>query len=290
MLNQGMDAAGVPQQESKFPTLPMNYALAPYSGAVWRSTTWPGIEYRDLNLAEASDGQMGARHLRAVASTAFAAWNVSDQQVFLCLFVLSGQLRFTTGDGQKTELRQRDTVHVSALREGSKFEVSSDIEALEIAAPAIGAIGIVPHELMQVGNESPDDQRRGNAINREKPEAYALGDGPRAYFLYRDIGASEQTGRRIHIHVINATQKMPGGTGWHDHSMSQLFYVLGGSAVVRVEKHGEVRMRPGDAMCIPAGVDHDVPDFDADYQVLEMCLPGDYSTVNQPRKEIAAIV
>jgi hypothetical protein len=59
--------------------------------------------------------------------------------------------------------------------------------------------------------------------------------------------------------------------------------------VVRVENHGEVRMRPGDAMCIPAELDHDVPEFEANYQVLEMCLPGDYSTVNQPRKEIAAI-
>jgi len=290
MMNHGTDAAGQPEQAPKFPTLPMNYALAPYSGAVWRPTVWAGIEYRDLNLAEASGGQMGGRHLRAVAMARFASWGVSEQQTFLCLFVLSGKLQFTAGDGQPVELVWRDTAHVSALRGGLGFEASADFEALEIAAPAIGTVGIVPHELMQVGHETPDETRKANAINRERPEAYALGDGPRSYFLYRDIGASEQTGRRIHIHVINATKKMPGGTGWHDHSMSQLFYVLGGSAVVRVEKHGEVRMCPGDAMCIPAGVDHDVPDFDADYQVLEMCLPGDYSTVNQPRKEIAATV
>lgn len=289
MLNQGTDAVGEPHQAERFPTLPMNYALAPYSGAVWRPTTWPGVEYRDLNLAEASDGQMGARHLRAQRAAKFDHWGVAESTTFLCIFLLAGSLRFTMKGGERLTLGFRDTVHVPALRAGSSFEVSADFEALEISAPAVGAVDIVPHTLMQVDAETAEVASKASALNREEPQAYVLGDGPRAYFRYRDIGASEQTGRRIHIHVINATQKMPGGTGWHDHSMSQLFYVLGGSAVVRVEKHGEVRMCPGDAMCIPAGVDHDVPDFDADYQVIEMCLPGDYSTVNQPRKEIAAI-
>ena len=71
---------------------------------------------------------------------------------------------------------------------------------------------------------------------------------------------------------------MPGGTGWHNHTMSQLFVVLSGWANIAVGGRGERVMRAGDAMCLRAGMRHDVPAYSADYTVLEMCIPADYET------------
>ena len=41
-----------------------------------------------------------------------------------------------------------------------------------------------------------------------------------------------------------------GGTGWHVHSMSQLFFVFKGWVDIGVEGQGWTRMVAGDAMCI----------------------------------------
>ena len=117
--------------------------------------------------------------------------------------------------------------------------------------------------------------------SHETETAYVRGDGPREYFLYRDLKVAVATGRRIHIHLVRSTRAVQGGTGWHAHSMGQLFYVLRGWAELEVERQPYVRMGIGDAMCIAKGMKHNVPAFSDDYLVLEMCIPADYDTVDQ---------
>jgi quercetin dioxygenase-like cupin family protein len=117
--------------------------------------------------------------------------------------------------------------------------------------------------------------------SRESEVDYLQGHGPRAFFRYRDLGVADATQRRIHIHVVRSTKASPdGGTGWHSHSMGQLFYVLRGWADLTVERQPGLRMYAGDAMCISPRMKHNVPAFTADYLVLEMCIPADYDTVD----------
>jgi mannose-6-phosphate isomerase-like protein (cupin superfamily) len=118
------------------------------------------------------------------------------------------------------------------------------------------------------------------SITADGEDAYVQGEGPRAYFRYRDLGVAEATGRRIHIHLVRSTKAISGGTGWHSHSMGQLFYVLRGWADLAVERQPWVKMVAGDAMCIAKGMKHNVPGFSEDYLVLEMCIPADYDTVD----------
>src|SRR5690606_10980794 len=114
----------------------------------------------------------------------------------------------------------------------------------------------------------------------DKAADYIVGDGPRSFFSYRDLGVAAATGRRIHIHIVRASKPIEKGTGWHSHSMGQLFYVLEGWADLEVERLPSVRMSAGDAMCIAPRMKHDVPRFSNDYAVLEMCIPADYDTVD----------
>lgn len=106
--------------------------------------------------------------------------------------------------------------------------------------------------------------------------------GPRRFLEYRDLKVIDATKRRLHIHQVRAVNAPEGGTGWHVHSMSQLFYVFRGWVDIAVEKHGNIRMVAGDAMCIGSDMRHNVSKFSADYDLVEICLPADYSTVPMP--------
>src|SRR5690606_8170998 len=106
-------------------------------------------------------------------------------------------------------------------------------------------------------------------------ENYELGNGPRKFFYYRDLGTKEQTDGRIHLHLVQATE--PGaGTGWHYHSMAQWFMILRGTSTIAVEDHTYQPLVRGDAMCVGRGPDmrHNVAPFSRDYVVLEMCVPA----------------
>jgi quercetin dioxygenase-like cupin family protein len=80
------------------------------------------------------------------------------------------------------------------------------------------------------------------------------------------------------VKVIRANIQTGGGTGPHTHTMAQCFYVLGGSATLRVEGHGDTPVTPGDAMCFGDGVDHDVTEYSSDYVVLVWCTPAEFDT------------
>jgi hypothetical protein len=78
--------------------------------------------------------------------------------------------------------------------------------------------------------------RRDPNVTREAPDSYEMGNGPRKFFLYRDLETRGETENRIHIHLVRATE--PGeGTGWHYHTMAQWFMVVGGTSNIGVEDH-----------------------------------------------------
>jgi hypothetical protein len=72
--------------------------------------------------------------------------------------------------------------------------------------------------------------------------------------------------------------------------MAQWFWILGGSAVIRVEDMPEWELVEGDAMCIGYGerMRHNVAPLTGDYAVLEMCVPAEYDTIAVPPPEGSA--
>jgi mannose-6-phosphate isomerase-like protein (cupin superfamily) len=184
-------------------------------------------------------------------------------------------VKLQSGTQDPIALSPGDCIHQPALAQRNEVELSEGCELLELAVPLQPMLGSLPFDL--------ETQQRAATpvLTHDRPESYKQGDGPRKYFQYRDLGIAEATGGRIHIHIIRATgPAQPGGTGWHRHTMCQLFYIFTGSAVLEVEPHDAVRMHAGDAMCISAGTRHNVPDFSSDYSLLEVCSPADYDTVD----------
>ena len=47
-----------------------------------------------------------------------------------------------------------------------------------------------------------------------------------------------------------------------------------------LDGYGETVMHPGDMVCVPPRLKHDVTGFSADFEVLEINCPADFETVS----------
>jgi quercetin dioxygenase-like cupin family protein len=242
--------------------MPVRYAFVAHDAGAWRPTSLPWLEARSLGMDEASDGAMAVTEQRPVAGAA-GGWHRHDGP-FRLRIVTAGTLDVDVGGGRETLGRWDVAVQPPGVAQHD-IAWSPDLRLIEFLVPSEAAV--------IRGPGTP-----GGWISRESTDAYRVGDGPRAYFGYRDLGTAAITDRRLHLHIVKATKPMPGGTGWHHHSMGQIFVVLNGWATLAVERHQPITMQPGDAMCIGAGMRHDVPAFAGDYAVLELCIPADYVT------------
>ncbi len=119
--------------------------------------------------------------------------------------------------------------------------------------------------------------------------AYAKGarwsrEGLRPYFAYRDLGIKDVTGGKVLAHVIRADHPCEGPLGCHSHSLDfQMVYMLKGWARIYLEDGGEIRVEAGDAWYQAPGVRHEVLEYSDDWEVIEITMPADFATTEEPR-------
>ncbi len=103
--------------------------------------------------------------------------------------------------------------------------------------------------------------------------------GLRSFFAYRDLGMRAATGGRVVAHVIRA---IPGGevsSQLHLHRTSfQMVYVLQGWISFHYDGQGELRLEAGDCVHQPPGIRHRELGHSDDLELLEIVMPGDFST------------
>jgi quercetin dioxygenase-like cupin family protein len=256
--------------------LPLTFGYAPVSEAVWRRSARSGLEFRDLKLHAGSHGLLGAQHMRATAGGNRRGW-FSDDVEFLYFHVMAGSLKLRRTNGEPVELATGDTLVLPPFDlDPDMFAFSPDFEALEFTSE--GSFALIEDYMRRTGVAVSEPKVDALHISRDEPESYIVGNGPRSFFTYRDIGAIAATGNRMHIHIVGIADQPPGGTGWHNHSMDQFFMPFTGWLELWVEGFGHARLERGDAMFIPAGLRHNVTAFTKDYTVVEVCIPAEYST------------
>ncbi len=109
-------------------------------------------------------------------------------------------------------------------------------------------------------------------------DAEFKGDGPRAFFEYRDLGMGEATGGRYNAHVIRARETCT-GTGAHTHTLDfQMVYVLKGWVRFDYEGEGVVRLGPGDSVLQPPGIVHNLLECSEDCELIEITSPAEFDT------------
>lgn len=262
------------------PRIAQSFDYTPYREAAFEQKGLRAfMQYRDLGLRHATGGLMRAEHIRVVGKSDMkTGWHCHDLD-FQFVFVLKGHVRFITEDGETVTLRAGDCAHLPAFYRHDEIEFAPDFEVVEITAPA--DVKTIP------GRDTPLPERPAThgristfAASHDSPDAYRVGDGPRRFLAYRDVGATAATGRRVNINVVRNSKAGDSSTGWHYHTLAcQFIYVLKGWSRVEVEGQGEFTVRAGDAMILPYQLNHDVTGFSADFTVLELNIPADYETI-----------
>jgi hypothetical protein len=118
-------------------------------------------------------------------------------------------------------------------------------------------------------------------ISHRTDDSFQKGGFYRNYVLYRDLKLTPETGHLIDVHVLKPiwpctdVNRKP-----HLHD-SQIFlaYILKGWMKIAFEGHGEHLMQEGSAWN-QSGVKHQVIDFSEDCELMEICMPANFDTLN----------
>lgn len=245
----------------------------------WVPGTVPGAVYRDLGLAQQTDDLLDARHVKFGEGVDGATdWQFHDAD-FQWFFVVQGELKLRTEDGQDVTLGAGASAYHPPYWRHQIYSVSADYEAYEVFGPS-------DHETV-TGLETPKPSAAEQfahltgVYTHDLPESYVRGDGPRAWSLYRDLGTRIPTDGRVHIHIIKLDEVKPspkGGTGDHAHTMAQWFMPTRGWIDIAAEGLPDRRLHAGDFMMLQRGTTHNAFDASPDYMTLEFCVPADYDT------------
>jgi len=105
--------------------------------------------------------------------------------------------------------------------------------------------------------------------------------GFRSYFVDRDLGLREATGGAFMAEVHRACAPCPAeGTGTHLHKLDfQFNYVLKGWCRMEFEGQGVFRLEAGDSWLQPPAIKHNFLECSPDCEILEICAPGNFETV-----------
>lgn len=230
-----------------------------------------GVRSRELGLRTASGGRMSAnqfRCLKAQVQPEAFSWRIADS-TFHLIYVIAGRGVLELGSGERRPLLPGTVVQLPQHPKYRLLDTEHAFEFIEVVVHDKAASGGSPASLIASELHAVD----------EGPQSYVRGEGIRHYFAYRDLKSKEHSDGKIHIQTFKAVEIMPGGTGWHKHTnMCQFFFVLDGEAGFCVPGL-DSRICTGDAVCMPRGRPHNVPSYTGKYQVLEMCIPGEFDTI-----------
>jgi mannose-6-phosphate isomerase-like protein (cupin superfamily) len=117
-------------------------------------------------------------------------------------------------------------------------------------------------------------------IARLGPEQFRPRDA-RSEFEVRDLGMAEATRGRVGAFHLRALGPCMRAQGWHWHKLDfHMVYVLKGRVTYRWQGSSEdIVVEAGGCLYQPPGGAHDVIDYSADLEVLEITMPAAYETI-----------
>jgi mannose-6-phosphate isomerase-like protein (cupin superfamily) len=108
--------------------------------------------------------------------------------------------------------------------------------------------------------------------------------GLRDYSAYRDLGVAQATNGLAEAHVIRmiAPFRTELGVRHHHNIRFQMIYCLKGWFETDFEGTGPQRLVAGSCWVQPPGIRHAVVGWSDDCELLEILMPADHETVNDP--------
>jgi mannose-6-phosphate isomerase-like protein (cupin superfamily) len=133
-------------------------------------------------------------------------------------------------------------------------------------------------------NDAALDQSQKFTVSHLDETDFKTG-GLRSYSAYRDLGIAAATSGLATAHVIRMVAPFTRELSQrHHHNVQfQLVYVLKGWFKSEFEGHGVHTMKEGSCWIQPPGIRHTVLGWSDDCEVLEIILPAEHETVDDPQ-------
>jgi len=104
--------------------------------------------------------------------------------------------------------------------------------------------------------------------------------GLRDYFSYRDLGVTAASNGRIVAQINRANYQLTEEGELHHHVLThQMNLVLGGSANMKFEGIGEVKLITGTSFYMPPNIKHTFVSCTKNFTTMEICTPAYFDTV-----------
>lgn len=124
-----------------------------------------------------------------------------------------------------------------------------------------------------------DHSRPAMSVAVSSAKEPRLVDGRRAFFKYRDLGATDATAGFMRAQITSASAGMSRPTGWHRHLCdAQFVYVLDGWLELEFADRPTVRLEKGDSVLIPGGTPHNETRTADTFEILEISVPAQMGT------------
>jgi quercetin dioxygenase-like cupin family protein len=244
--------------------------------AGWESGLRPYLRYRDLGLAQASGGRLGAQRIRAREKLS-SDWHhhTLDFQFF---YVIAGSISIETVR-ERRELGPGDSAwHPSGMWHREAV-LSEDYEVIELTGPAV--VETIAEQPAGTRADADEQTRRLRGVyTHEREQDYRPGVGAERFIRLRDLGTSAPTGGRILTQMIRSAGGRPRRSAGEDllgDASSQWLTVLSGSVELSLSDRSQRTLLSGDAIALgadPAGRQR-ATRFSDDFAALRICIPAE---------------
>ena len=131
--------------------------------------------------------------------------------------------------------------------------------------------------MTQAVAEKKETGSYGPTVSRQSQPEYIT--GRRAFFKYRDLGASDASQGRFRVQIMSAEKGLSEPTGWHYHVCEgQFVFMMSGWVDLTFENGDQVRIGEGDSIYIPGGMKHNETATSDTFELLEVSVPADLGT------------
>lgn len=230
------------------------------------------LTYKELGLAEATDGRLAAEHIRVRVSEPWqSGFHCHDQDFQFC-YVLRGACTLWDRDGVQTVVGPGDVSFLPGLWWHDEL-VTGDFEVIEILSPAKLQ---TTHGLDSVVSARAARLRGRNrpVFSFEDPAAYRKGAGPRERLSYRPSSAGSASDARVHGHVTQAHAE-GGDAEWRETLSSYFVHVVSGGAELTFPGGETHDLGAGASYCLEPGTTYRLNAWSADFKTFEMWFAGD---------------
>ncbi len=239
-----------------------------------------GMLYRDL-IPDRLGGSIIASHIRIPNGGPVPDMVHYHTIGFQLIFCYRGWVKLVYEDqGPSFILSAGDCVTQPPQIRHRVLEASDNLEVIEIGVPAEHMTTIDHVMELPTGKHIPNREYQGqlfchHQVKNAKWEPWRING-----FEFRDTGINKATKGVASVHVARPmkTNSSPQATS---HNTDILFsFVMKGQLELFADGYEKRKLNKGDAFVIPPNLKHQITSFSEDLEMLEVSLPGDFTTTS----------